>query len=122
MPVLNKCCCCISLPTGGIILGALSLVGAILMVVVNSFGLYATYFRFDEDVNADELLQQASQEQDDSSLTLVRVIFGGMIVMYAFLAVVSVFMIVGSKQVRKNQPESISRPRVERNISQVAHL
>ena len=118
MPVLNKCCCCISLPTGGIILGALSLVGAILMVVVNSFGLYATYFRFDED----ELLQQASQEQDDSSLTLVRVIFGGMIVMYAFLAVVSVFMIVGSKQVRKNQPESISRPRVERNITRVAHL
>ena len=100
MPVLNKCCCCISLPTGGIVLGALSLVGSVLMVVLNSMGLYATYHRFHEDMTLEELMQQANQEQDASSLTMVRVIFAVTIVMCSIMAMVSVFMIVGSKQVR----------------------
>ena len=103
MPILNKCCCCVDLRTGGIILGSLSLIGSVLMLILSSMGLYATYHRFHENMTLEELLQQASQEQDASSLTMVRVVFWITIILCVAMAVVSVLMIVGSQKVRRRR-------------------
>jgi hypothetical protein len=52
MPVVQKCCFCISLPTGGITLGSLGIISGILSIISTIFGL----------VNLDKTFRAASEK------------------------------------------------------------
>ena len=84
MPILDKCCFCIALPTGGIILGALSLVGCILMGVVSLMGLIGSF---------------AHSFEGTEGLALIRVMLVITIIFCVLLGFVSGLMILGSKRV-----------------------
>lgn len=84
MPILDKCCFCIALPTGGIILGALSLVGCILMGVVSLMGLIGSF---------------AHSGEGTEGLALLRVMLVITIIFCVLLGFVSGLMILGSKRV-----------------------
>lgn len=42
MPYFTKCCCCLSLRSGGIIMGVLAVIGALLTIALCSLGYYGT--------------------------------------------------------------------------------
>ena len=86
MPILNKCCCCIDLRTGGIILGSLSLIGALINLTQGIIVL--------KDIDRlENLLEDACFE---STMTTRRALNWTTIPVMVVLAMSSVLMIVGS--------------------------
>ena len=93
MAILNKCCFCLPLPIGGIILGVLSFIGSLLLAFICGMGLYSSYQK--------QFIQSQGTRTEDvlDPITLIRIVFWFTLILSFSLCLVSVLMVVGAKKV-----------------------
>lgn len=122
MPILNKCCCCISLPTGGIILGVLGAINSLLGIILPILALIHIDSIFDtiqENQNnnlngpgvtgrevfnmTDDDHDPPTKEQIEVARLLLKIILVVIVIVNIFVLLSSIFLIVGAKTVRITQ-------------------
>ncbi|XP_055685946.1 uncharacterized protein LOC129791688 isoform X1 [Lutzomyia longipalpis] len=120
MPLFNKCCCCISLPTGGVILGVLGVISSLFAIVLPVFGLVYLDVLFDaakqarEDAARDAAtgilvgnmtenseFDGVTDEQLDLARLLLTIIFIIMIIVNIFVLISAILLIIGAKRKRR---------------------
>lgn len=105
MPVLNNCCCCISLRIGGLILGILTFVGSCLLAATNIVALLTKFNSSSQHFQLDEIMRQTfgatlpSEEERLNLLWVVRMWLFFYVVAAVVLALCSGLLIAGAAQV-----------------------
>uniref|UniRef100_A0A1L8D9Z4 Putative membrane protein n=1 Tax=Nyssomyia neivai TaxID=330878 RepID=A0A1L8D9Z4_9DIPT len=120
MPIFNKCCCCIALPTGGIILGVLGAINSLIGIILPILALIHLDNFFDtiqEDRNnnfnepavigrdvfnmTDDEHPPPTKEQIEIARLLLKIILVVIVIVNVFVLLSSIFLIVGAKTKRK---------------------
>lgn len=103
MAILRSCCCCISLRTGGVILGVLTMIGALILATTSSLTLW---YSLHEKAKVDMLLQEQidnipelKQENSKYVLLVARLLLGFYIAMSLIAVVCSLMLIYGALNV-----------------------
>lgn len=97
MVLFNKCCCCIQLRTGAIILGVLTLIVSIINVVTG-FTNYSYFF-------SDDSFTNGWTEAELAILDILRVWYIWSIAMGILMIIACVLMLFGAIKVRESSEE-----------------
>lgn len=101
MAILNNCCCCLSLRTGGIVLGVLALIGSLLMVTFSTISMIGSFHPgLDRELN--KTLHAELTLDDQHAIVIGIRLWMGFYIALAILAVItSLMLIYGSLSVSK---------------------
>lgn len=100
MAALKKfCCCCISLRTGGVIIGFLTLIAGLIMVTMSSIGLYGTLQKNDQVMEQSQREQDLTYDEAQAIVWGIRLWLGFYIAMSMIFVMCALLLIYGSLSV-----------------------
>lgn len=100
MAAMKKfCCCCISLRTGGVIIGFLTLIAGLIMVTMSSIGLYGTLQKNDQVMEQSQREQDLTYDEAQAIVWGIRLWLGFYIAMSMIFVMCALLLIYGSLSV-----------------------
>lgn len=100
MAILNNCCCCLSLRTGGIVLGVLALIGSLLMVTFSTISMIGSFHPgLDTELNHTLNAHGLTLEDQQAVVIGVRLWMGFYIALAILSVITSLMLIYGSLSV-----------------------
>lgn len=100
MAILNNCCCCLSLRTGGIVLGVLALIGSLLMVTFSTISMIGSFHPgLDTELNRTLNAHGLTLEDQQAVVIGVRLWMGFYIALSILSVITSLMLIYGSLSV-----------------------
>merc|ERR1712055_741851 len=105
LPTVEKCCACLELKTGTLILGVINLVGSIILAIISAVGLAGSAVlasgALDQYIDKDSRMDSESRAAVNTAATFGIVVTSIMLIIYILYVVVASMLIHGA---RKEKP------------------